>query len=585
MKFYFCVLISFFVWCSSYSQSDSNSINSLLKRAKTFEDNNQNDSALNYQNKALLLSQSSAYKLGVARSLSAMGRIQMHKGKYPEALDCFFKALQLYEEIKSRSGELIQLGNIGIVYDNQGDLQKALDYYFKALSISESINDLKHASIQHCNIAIVYLRRQDHLKAKEFFFKALAMDKQLHNQEGVARNLSNIGSVFTDQGEYNSSLEYHLKALSEAKELNDPFLLASSMANVGSVYGFLKNPDKAEFYLLQSLKEAEKAGDLDLKSQLELITSEVYEDMKNAPMALKHYKNHVKLRDSVYNEENTKKSVRSEMNYIFEKKAAATKYENDIRMLKLESDNLRQKQLRIFLIIILALMILLLFFGKRAYDAKKIKAEFMAAENNRKEVLLQEVHHRINNNLQIISSLLTLQANSVEDEKLNEYLKQSQNRIQSLAALHELLYHNDSPLQINMHQYLNKVLDFHRNILQTLSCKVIMEVNVTEASFPTKLAVPVALIVNELVTNAIKYAFQGKETGKIRVSLEPFLNESDSWVLGVNDNGNGLPAQDQVRKDSLGIKLVNILSKQIKGSITKNNNPGASFEIVFSKPQ
>jgi two-component sensor histidine kinase len=223
-----------------------------------------------------------------------------------------------------------------------------------------------------------------------------------------------------------------------------------------------------------------------------------------------------------------------------------------------------------------------LFFAKRAFDNKKRVADFMASENERKEMLLQEVHHRINNNLQIISSLLTLQANSVGDERLNNYLMQSQNRIQSLSVLHELLYQNDSSLQININEYLNKVLEFHKDVLSTMSNKVDIKLNIADVSFPTKIAVPLALIVNELVTNSIKYAFNDTNDGLINIFLLPIENEKNKWKLSVSDSGKGLPMDTNFRKDSLGLRLVAIMVKQIKGDLIKSNTPGATFEIFFN---
>ncbi len=215
----------------------------------------------------------------------------------------------------------------------------------------------------------------------------------------------------------------------------------------------------------------------------------------------------------------------------------------------------------------------------RAFVNKKKHALFLAAENDRKELLLEEVHHRINNNLQIISSLLSLQANSANDERLFEYLQQSQNRIQALAALHELLYQDKNTLEINMNEYIDKVLAFHRDVAGTLNAKVELKTQVPIVNFPSATAIPLALVINELVTNSIKYAFTDKKEGEINITLLPL--ESEKWKLTVADNGKGLPSEDQKRKNSLGLRLVNILTKQIGASIKTLSSPGAAYEIVF----
>jgi two-component sensor histidine kinase len=583
MKFWSLLLpVLIFFNCNIFSQNDTNAVNLLSQKIAAFDKNHQEDSVLIYAQNSLAISQKINYELGIAKALDRIGVVYMHKGDYPKALDNFFKALPIFEKLQNKAGVLIQYGNIGIIYDNQNDNAKALDYYFKALKISESINDKKHASIQYCNIAIVYGKENDFKKTEIYCLKALEIDKALNDKEGIARNLINIGSLYNDQKKYAEALNYFIEAFAISKEIGDKYQIAGCLVNMASVHSYLKHYKKAEELFLQSLKAAEKVDDLDLKKQIELIVSEFYTELKNDNLAFIHYKKYIVLRDSVYNEENTKKSVKAEMNYSFEKKQTATKFEYDKIVYKLESENKLHKQLQVFFIISIILILGLLFFAKRAYDSKKKIADFMASESNRKEVLLQEVHHRINNNLQIISSLLTLQANSANDEKLTEYLKQSQNRIQSLSALHELLYENDSPLQINMNEYLNKVLDFHRDVLKTLANKVEIKLKITDVSFPTKMAVPLALIVNELVTNSIKYAFNDSNNGQINISLLQIGNEKNEWQLRVSDSGKGLPADNNFRKDSLGLRLVTIMVKQLNGILTKSNTPGATFEILFS---
>lgn len=580
MKFsIFFITITILFSFRGLTQNDTNTINLLSQKILVFDENHQEDSVIVYAKRCLTISQKINYEIGIAKAFSRMGVVYMHKGNYPDALNCFFKALSIYEKLNDKTGVLIQYGNIGIVFDNQNDNAKALDYYFKALKISESINDKPHASIQYCNIAIVYSKSNDLQKTKNYFLKALEIDKELNDKEGIARNLINIGNVVFELNEYKESLDYFTEALSISKGVGDNYLIAGCLVNMGNTYYALKQNKKAENLFIESLNVVDHVADVDLKSQIELTVSEFYSNIKNDKAALIHYKKHILFRDSVYNEDNTKKSMKAEMTYSFEKKQTAIKFEHDKVVYKLESENRLHKQMRLFFIISIALVLALLFFAKRAYDNKKRVALFMASESNRKEVLLQEVHHRINNNLQIISSLLTLQANSADDEKLTEYLKQSQNRIQSLSVLHELLYQNDSPLQIKMDEYLHKVLDFHREVLATLPAKVEIEISTTNAVFSTKMAVPLALIVNELVTNSIKYAFKDAETGIISISLN--ATENNSWLLTVSDSGKGLPDDTNFRKDSLGLRLVTIMTKQIKGTLTKYNRDGAIFEIRF----
>lgn len=580
MRFFiFAFLLTFFI--SSKSQNDTNTVIILNDQSAHFEKNDQSDSAIFLASKALTLSLKLNYRLGVSDAYNNLGNINRHKANYPVALKYYYKGLAIDEAIGNPEGALSKLGNIGIIYFNQNDYSNALKYYERAKKIAEELNNEKAIAIVLANTADVYSSQGKTEAALKFYDDALKHYQAVNAKKGMSNVLMNSGNVYMDKGNSKLALQKYLSALKILEMLNDNSQTASCLLNIAFANSQLKNNSIAESYFNKALSYTKDINDLDLKCSLELAISEFYSEKHEFEKAHMHFRNYIVLRDSVYNEENTKQSVKAEMNYEFDKKQSALKFEHDRVVYQLAAENKLQKQWRLFFIIFIILVLVLLFFAKRAYDNKKKNAEFMASESSRKEVLLQEVHHRINNNLQIISSLLTLQANSANDEKLTEYLKQSQNRIQSLSVLHELLYQNDSPLQINMNEYLNKVLDFHRDVLNTKSNKVNIKLNITDVSFPTKMAVPLALIVNELVTNSIKYAFKDGNNGQITISLLPIENEKNKWKLIVGDSGKGLPTDTDFRKDSLGLRLVTIMTKQIKGTLTKSNSPGATFEIFF----
>lgn len=575
----FCLISLFLFPCKA--QIDSNLATYLINKSRLYEKRFMNDSEQVYLTKALKISEQIDYKRGVSICLGSLGTISMHKGEYPKALGLYFKGLQTDEKINNKEGILSKSGNIGIIYDYQGEYEKALQYYEKALKLSESLKDTVHMSIQYCNMAIVYSNQGKFEDALLSFTKAFKIDSASRNRPGVARNLGNIGNVYNSLQKPKLALQKHLAALVIADSLKDNSMRLTCLLNVAWIYADLNNNSVAEDYFLKALKFSDEIEDLNLKAEMEISLSEFYEGIGKSELALLHYKKHISIRDSVYNEDNTKKSIKAEMNYEFDKKVAATKFEHDRVVYQLEADNKLQKQWRLFFIIVIVLAFIGLFFIKRAYDNKKKLASFLSSEDQRKEVLLQEVHHRINNNLQIISSLLTLQANNADNEKLSEYLTQSQNRIQSLSALHELLYNTNSPLEINMHDYINKILIFHRDVLKTMNANIAIEVNIENVSFSTKVAVALAMVVNELVTNSIKYAFENLKEGLISVSLVHDPNNRN-WLLSIRDNGKGLPTETERRKESLGLKLVSIMTRQIGGTLTSKNDLGAVFNIAFN---
>jgi len=197
-----------------------------------------------------------------------------------------------------------------------------------------------------------------------------------------------------------------------------------------------------------------------------------------------------------------------------------------------------------------------------------------------KEILLKEIHHRVKNNLQIISSLLTLQADFIKDDASREYFTDSQNRVKSMAIIHEKLYQTRDFANIDIKDYVtNLTLSLFKayNINAEL---ITIEVNISNISLDVDTAIPCGLIINELVSNSLKYAFTDGRKGNMTIKLIPI--ENDMLKLIVSDNGVGFPKNLNFRETpSLGLTLVNILSKQLNGQIELINENGTTFIVTF----
>jgi PAS domain S-box-containing protein len=196
-----------------------------------------------------------------------------------------------------------------------------------------------------------------------------------------------------------------------------------------------------------------------------------------------------------------------------------------------------------------------------------------------KEVLLQEIHHRVKNNMQIISSLLSLQANHTGSEEATEVLKESRGRVKSMAMIHEKLYHSHNLSLLNMGEYLENLV---KDILRSYSRAegITATVDVEEVYLNIDTALPMGLLVNELVSNSIKHAFPDGN-GSINVKLE---SSGDEYILTVSDNGIGLPdGVDPFDASSLGLQLVMSLSIQLEGDLNVHRNDKTSYILVFKE--
>ena len=210
---------------------------------------------------------------------------------------------------------------------------------------------------------------------------------------------------------------------------------------------------------------------------------------------------------------------------------------------------------------------------------RKIAEDRIKASLAEKEVLLKEVHHRVKNNLQIISSLLSIQSDNIKDHHALEVLRDSQNRIRSIAFVHEKLYQSGDLSKINFVEYI-EVITMH--LFKTYGAnpvRVRIRLDIDNVPLSMDTAVPCGLIINELVTNALKYAFPGERNGEIHITLKP---GQDTMTLKVSDNGVGLPESlDYKNTPSVGLQLVNMLTEQIGGDIELDRHCGTCFTITF----
>ncbi len=213
---------------------------------------------------------------------------------------------------------------------------------------------------------------------------------------------------------------------------------------------------------------------------------------------------------------------------------------------------------------------------------RKNAEDEIKASLKQKELLLQEIHHRVKNNLQIISSLLNLQESYVEDDEAVGVLKESQNRVLSMAMIHEMLYDSEDLSTINFHGYIQNLIYDLFNSYGISSSILRLHLNVDEIHLNIETAVPCGLIISELVSNSLKYAFpQGKQGN---LSIDFHRNNTDQLELVIADDGIGLPDNIDFEKiDSLGLRLVNSLVDQLDGILELDRSHGSKFIIRFKE--
>jgi len=370
--------------------------------------------------KTLEIAQLLNHKKGIFTTLGNIGVIYLDQGNYPKALDYYFRALKIAEELKDKKGIARQLGNIGNVYASQGDYSKALDYYFKALKIVEELGDKNQIAAWISNIGTAYSGQENLPKALEYYFKALKMAEEIGYEQLQSNCYINIGRLYQKQAgiaeshhniiESNSlfkkALTYYFMGLKIAEERGDKNGVTTDFGNIGSIYTELKKYKEAEKYLQKALTLSIEMNALNSVREQQQNLSELYEQMHQPVKALEHYKKYIAVKDSIFNEENTKKTVRSEMNFEFDKKQAIEKAKQEKQNVITQQEKQKQK---IILILVSCFLMLVAVFASFMFNRWRITQKQKLIIEKQKEKIVDSITYA-----QLIQQSILLEESEIQ---------------------------------------------------------------------------------------------------------------------------------------------------------------------------
>ena len=218
------------------------------------------------------------------------------------------------------------------------------------------------------------------------------------------------------------------------------------------------------------------------------------------------------------------------------------------------------------------------FNKKKTSDLLAVKNAQITASLEERETLLKEIHHRVKNNLQVISSLLKLQAGSLEDEAAVDAVKEGQHRVKSMALIHQKLYSAEDIRGVDVQDYFENLIDELKQAFG--ATEVRSEVNTSGLKMDIDTVIPLGLIMNELITNAFKYAFDDLENGRLDLSI---VEGGDQLMVILKDNGKGLDQSTIEASNSFGWKMIRSLSRKLKAEIEVVNNQGTTITLSLSR--
>ncbi len=513
------------------------------------------------------------------RSLASVynniGNIYRRQSEYTKSLSSYFISL----EIKERLGGFdlaSSFGNIGHVYRQKGELDKALEYFFKSLEIEKANNNAFGMSVDYTNIGTAYENMGDYEKGIYYARQALEIDIANQDDFGIGINLNNIGEGYLGMNLYDSAQNYFHQSLSIKRSINNRNGIAHTTQRLSDLHATLGEYDSALHYAMESLALAKLTNNNDRRMQNYEVLSEIYEQMDQPAVALAYYKRYKQLKDTIFNME--KEALAADM----ESKYQSAKKETTIANQQMELAQQQQRQTFYIVVGVLLCVIItgLVFFYLRRQRQNTILNEVnkeLDKRNQQNELLLKEIHHRVKNNLEMVKSLISLQSAQLEDGKTRDAMIASQNRVQSMGIIHQKLYQGDNLGSIEMRDYF---VNLGEGILDSFNAeeKVKIECVMDDLELDIDTAVPLGLIVNELLTNAIKYAFPQETDGVVQVSLK---KEQDTLVLDVSDNGIGKRIGEPAEGTGFGSQLIQLLTAQLQGVMSEVVDQGTRTSFRF----
>ncbi len=491
-----------------------------------------------------------------------LAKIYLKLKKYNEAIKQFKRLLVIAQEDKNLYFDAGTNLNLGLVYLKINKPDSAILFFNRSL-----------------------MKWTEHLKEKEF---ATAIDSSF-----LDLVKGSIGEAYNQLEEYKKAIPLirnHINVSTKTKNYSG---VVNGLNEISKSLLGLDQPEKA-IQLLDSasrlLKEKRIFNGYQENCENKV---NVYEYMGNADKAYLYYKKLIEYRDSVSRVQNINISAILEIEYEVGQKDNEIAKQRII-VEKAEAEVNQQKgRKEVFLVAAVLMMTILLILilhiiQRRKRTAKlKVKSRQIEEQNKtiekalvEKETLLKEIHHRVKNNLQLISGLLELQAVQFDDENVKEMMEEGKSRVRSMALIHEQLYESNDLGKIDFREYLNKLTNDIAIVSNTPEKEINFQIKVKQFSLDINTAVPLGLIVNELIANAYKHAFKGRKKGSIIIDIVKVDNEETQlWII---DDGIGLPKEfDPNNKSSLGLRLVQGLIRQLDGEFGYESKKGTQFMLQF----
>lgn len=537
------------------------------------------DSAVHYLQLTLPFYEATQQMEKLARTNLQLSEYLSSKAEYAEAMNAVFNALEIYQDTDNQRGiALCYTGLCDLLY-SQYKFEEGNEYCDMAIAIQTQLNVPE-------DLAITYRRKSANLlfidgeteHALSVINQAIDIYDEL-GESGIPYMacINWRGNILKYLDRFDEALDDYHSNLKKSQEMGLTRYSLVSLANIGHVYTMQEQYEQAIPYSLQAIDIMGRTGNTKNLWENYMHVANSYEKLGQFEEALKYNKLHA----DAYADFLRSSTERLESELL-------VKYETEKNQETIHQQELQiaqQRKVQTLYISIAGILILSLFgMVKSTLTIRKKRSVLQAlnlqldAKNRQNELLMKEIHHRVKNNLEMVKSLIALQCAQMEDSTSKDAMLESQNRVQSMGIIHQKLYQGDQPGSIEMKDYF---INLGEGILDAFNAedKVKIECVMENLELDIDTAVPIGLIVNELLTNSLKYAFPGDAEGIIRINLSK--SEADMLSLMVSDNGVGKTIGKQLRGTGFGSQLIHLLTRQLNGEMTEDSETGTSTRFFF----
>jgi two-component sensor histidine kinase len=557
---------------------------------------------------SLSINQSINYK-EIQGLYDLMGVNYFRLGDYATAINYGLLAVKTALAVKDSSLQLCTIyGRLGLSYFSAKTYKEANLYYQKALAIAEKYHDKPSIRLITINTISAYYRLNDLQSALRSVQKLEKISKPGDDAEANIHIDYSYVKIYTSMKRFNLAEKYVNRLLSDGEKLNAASELRERVYR--GVIFYYQNTNQFERSYPYIVKHGEFCRSNYLSFLInddELWLFKADSALNKYNSAIRHYQRYKAVNDSLFDEKKTLQVAQLQIQYETAKKDRDIQLKaKDIQILnkKAQLQDARSEQDRvqrnIILIgtLLLALLVIAIYNRYRLKQRSNLLLEQQQSEINEqnheliqlnckqttlikeKEWLLREIHHRVKNNLQVTMSLLNIQSSVMKNSDALEAIQNSQRRMQAMALIHQKLYQSDNLALIDMSDYIPELVTYLKESFDDGN-KIIFELLTPSIKLDIAQAVPLGLILNEAITNAIKYAFPNGGQGKISISIKE--GPKTLFTMIVKDNGVGLPHNFNLKNhSSLGMTLMKGLTEQLQGDFEITADKGTIITVIFA---